>query len=377
MQDDERRASKMNKKITDTLLLFSVLALLSLGVIMVYSTSSISALKSYHDEYYFLKKELIYATLGIVFLLIFARVPYQYLGKNAYFILALSFLGLVLVLTPGIGVCIGGAKRWIHFGPFSIQPAEFAKLGLIIYLSFFLYKKQMNLKKFSTGFLPPLIITGIMSVLILVQPDFGTTFLLMALFFVLLFVGGARVLHLTLVVLVFGFAGVVLILMSQYRIDRIFAFLDPWKDPMGRGFQIIQSFIAFGTGGVFGQGLGNGKQKLFYLPEAHTDFIFSVVGEELGLTGVMMVISLFLIVIYCGIKIALRSRDRFGTYLALGIFSFIGLQGIVNMGVVMGLLPTKGTTLPFVSYGGTSLIVNLIGIGILLNISSQSRAYER
>ena len=184
-------------------------------------------------------------------------------------------------------------------------------------------------------------------------------------------------LHLVLVLAVFGCAGTFLVMKSPYRLERVLTFLNPWKDPMGTGFQIIQSFIAFGTGGIFGQGLGNGKQKLFYLPEAHTDFIFSVLGEELGLIGVLIVISLFLIVIYCGIRIALRSRDYFGTYLAVGIISLMGLQAIVNMGVVMGLLPTKGTTLPFISYGGTSLMISLVGVGILLNISSQSRAYER
>jgi cell division protein FtsW len=367
----------MHKRITDTLLLSSVLALLGIGVIMVYSTSSITALRSYHDEYFFLKKELLYASLGILFLLIFARIPYQHLGKRAYLTLGLSFLGLLLVLVPGVGVCIGGAKRWIHCGPLSMQPAEFAKLGLIIYLSFFLYKKQENLKKFSTGLLPPLVITSIFSGLVLLQPDFGTTFLLVSLLFILLFVGGGRILHLALVLIVFGCVGIFLVVKSPYRLERVLSFLDPWKDPMGTGFQIIQSFIAFGTGGIFGQGLGNGKQKLFYLPEAHTDFIFSVLGEELGLIGVLIVISLFLIVIYCGIRIALRSRDYFGTYLAVGIISLVGLQAIVNMGVVMGLLPTKGTTLPFISYGGTSLMISLVGVGILLNISSQSRAYER
>jgi len=363
----------MNQRATDTLLLVSVLALLSIGIIMVYSTSSIIALKFYQDEYYFLKKELIYAVLGIILILTFARIPYQYLGKKAHLILFLSFLALILVLIPGIGVCIGGSRRWVHFGPLSLQPAEFAKLGLVIYLSYFIYKKQDHIKTLSTGFLPPLIITGILSVLVLLQPDFGTTFLLVSLLFILLFIGGARIRYLLLVIIAFGGLGSLLVLKSPYRLERVMTFLDPWKDPTGAGFQIIQSFIAFGTGGVFGQGLGNGKQKLFYLPEAHTDFIFSVLGEELGLLGVLAVISLFSIVIFCGIKISLRSRDLFGTYLSIGIISLIGLQAIVNMGVVMGMLPTKGTTLPFISYGGTSLMVNMIATGILLNISSQSR----
>ena len=367
----------MTKRVTDNLLLLSVLALLSIGIVMVYSSSSIFALKSYHDEYYFLKKQLLFASLGILLLIAVARIPYQYLAKLAYPILGLSFVGLILVLVPEIGSRLGGSMRWFRFGPLSIQPAECAKLGLITYLSFFLYKKQNNIKNFSTGFFPPFIITGTMAVLVLCQPDYGSAFLLMALLFIMLFVGGARLFYLLLSLIFLAPLGFFLILNSSYRLRRFTAFLDPWSDPTNTGFQIIQSFIAFGSGGAFGLGLGNGRQKLFYLPEAHTDFIFSVVGEELGLLGVMIVITLFFIIIFCGIRISFRARDLLGTFLASGIVSLIGLQALVNMGVVMGLLPTKGSPLPFISYGGTSLMVNLVGVGILLNISSQSRAHER
>ncbi|RLA93717.1 MAG: putative lipid II flippase FtsW [Deltaproteobacteria bacterium] len=264
--------------------------------------------------------------------------------------------------------------RWIRFGPISVQPSECAKLGLIIYLSFFLSRKLKNVKNFSTGFLPPFIVTGILSLLVLLQPDYGTSFLLIAILFISLFVAGARILHLLLSLLLLVPLGLFLILNCPYRLKRLLAFFDPWSDPTDSGFQIIQSYLAFGSGGLFGLGLGNGRQKLFYLPEAHTDFILSVVGEELGFVGVIIIITLFFIVIFCGIKISFRARDLFGSFLALGLVSLVGLEALINMGAVMGLLPTKGTTLPFISYGGSSLIVSLTAIGILLNISSQSRA---
>jgi len=350
------------------------MVLLSIGVIMVYSTSSISALKSYHDEYYFLKKQILFASLGMLILMAVARFPYQYLARFVYPILALCFSGLALLFVPDIGMCVGGATRWIRVGPLSIQPSECAKIGLIIYVSCFLYKKGEKIKKFSTGFLPPFIIAGLMSLLILRQPDFGAALSLMALLFILLFVGGARLFHLIMSLTLLVPLCVFLVLTSPYRFRRLTAYLDPWSDPTNSGFHIIQSYLAFGSGGPFGQGLGNGWQKLFYLPEAHTDFILSVVGEELGFLGVMAIIILFFFIIFFGIKISFRARDLLGTYMAIGLVSLIGLQALINMGVVMGLLPTKGSTLPFVSYGGTSLMVNLVGVGILLNISSQSRA---
>jgi len=367
----------MSRGMTDTLLLLSVLALLSIGIIMVYSTSSILSLTSHNDEYYFLKKQLIFASLGVLLLMAMARFPYQYLAKLAYPILALSILGLILVLIPQFGSRLGGAMRWFRFGPLSLQPAECAKLGLIVYMSFYLAKKQQSIKDFSVGFLPPFIVTGTMALLILCQPDYGTAFLLITLLFILLFVGGARLIYLLSSLVLLAPLGFYLILSSPYRLKRFLSFLDPWSDPTNAGFQIIQSYLAFGSGGPFGLGLGNGRQKLFYLPEAHTDFILSVVGEELGFLGVMIVIALFFIVVFCGIKIAFRARDLLGTFLAVGLVSLIGVQALLNMGVVMGLLPTKGSTLPFISYGGTSLVVNLVGVGILLNISSQSRANER
>jgi cell division protein FtsW len=323
-----------------------------------------------------LKKQILFGGFGVVLLFATARIPYQYLGKFAYLILGLCTFGLALLFIPGIGVCLGGATRWLRFGPVTVQPSECAKLGIIIYLSYFLSKKRENIQKFSLGFLPPFIITGTLSFLLLCQPDFGTAFLLMTMLFILLFVAGARLWQLILSLILLVPSGMLLIVNSPYRLKRFLAFRDPWKDPTGSGFQIIQSYNAFGSGGLFGLGLGDGRQKLFYLPEAHTDFIFSVVGEELGLLGVMAIIVLFIVVVFCGISIAMRARDLFGAFLAVGLISLIGVQALLNMGVVMGLLPTKGSTLPFISYGGSSLAVSLVGIGILLNICSQGHTRD-
>ena len=363
-----------NKVIINKLLLIAVLSLLGMGIIMVYSTSSIQVLKPSHNEYYFLKRQVIFACLGLVILVAASRFPYQYLVKWSYAILGVCIVGLASLLVPGVGVTVGGATRWIHAGVLSIQPSECAKLGLIIYLSYIISKKRERIRDFSTGYVPPVVFTSVLCVLVLLQPDFGGAFILMALLFIMLFVGGARLSHLVgsviaLAPLVYG-----LIITSPYRFRRITAFLDPWADPQDSGFHIIQSFLAFGSGGLLGQGLGNSRQKLFYIPEAHTDFILSVVGEELGLAGVLAIVLLFVLLIICGITIAYRARDPQGTFLSLGIISLLGLQASINMGVVMGLLPTKGATLPFISYGGTSLLVSLAAVGILLNISSQARA---
>jgi cell division protein FtsW len=366
----------MSKRMTTTMLMLSVLALLSIGIVMVYSTSSISALKWYNDQYYFLKKQLLFAAMGILLLIAAARFPYQYLAKLDYVILVGGFVLLVLVLIPGIGVSLGGATRWLRIGPLSVQPSEGVKLGLIVFLSSYLYKRQENVQQLGTGFLIPLAVAGTLCLLVLGQPDFGSACVIMALTIILLFVSGARLLYMMSAVVPLIPAACYLVVKSPYRLKRFTAFLDPWSDPAHSGFQIIQSFLAFGSGGVWGSGLGSGRQKLFYLPEAHTDFILSVVGEELGLLGVISVVVLFFVVIYCGLRIASRSGSLLGTYMAVGVVALIGVQALINMGVVMGLLPTKGSTLPFISYGGTSLLVSLVGVGILVNISSQSPTSE-
>jgi cell division protein FtsW len=278
---------------------------------------------------------------------------------------------LVLLTIPGVGVKVGGATRWLRFGPISFQPSELAKLSLAMYLAYSMAKKGPNMVSFSKGLSPHLLVAGTFIAFILLQPDLGTSVIIGSWVLILVFVGGARFHHLLSIFFLSAPILLWLIWQADYRLKRWWAFINPWEDPQGLGFQIIHSFLAFGSGGIFGVGLGNSKQKLFYLPEPHTDFILSIVGEELGLIGFAIVILLFSVLIIRGIKIALNAPDLYGSYLALGIITFIGLQVMINAGVVMGLLPTKGLALPLISYGGSSLIVNLLGIGILLNISTK------
>ncbi len=366
-----REGTMETRKLSDRLLLLIVLIFVIVGIVMVYSSSSVSAASKFGSDTYFLKRQLCFAVIGFILMFLAMNIRYQVLQRFAYPILIGNLLLLILILIPGVGTTIGGATRWFRLGPLSFQPSELAKLALIIFLAYSLTKKENKIKSFSIGFLPHVIITLTMCGLVLFQPDFGTAMILLSLFFILLFVAGSRVRYLAYFMGIASLGCYFLISSVGYRLDRITAFLNPWDDPTSTGFQIIQSFLALGSGGLWGTGLGNGKQKLFYLPEAHTDFILSIIGEEIGFIGVLVLIILFIILAYCGIKISIRAADLFGTYLALGITSLITLHAVINLGVVLGLLPTKGSTLPFISYGGTSLVVNLISIGILLNISSQ------
>ncbi len=356
----------------DPLILFPALALVGFGVVMVYSASFAVAEERMGDPYHFLKKQAVAAAIGICLLVFAARMNYRIWQSLSIPLLVASAALLAALILPGIRHDIGGSSRWLKLGPFSFQPSELAKLALVIYLARSLARKEGRMKSFTVGFLPHVIVMGALFLLVLKQPDFGTGILFVTLVFIMLFVGGARLLFLggalvpALPILIY------LAVKADYRWVRITAFLDPWKDPGKAGFQIIQSFLAFGAGNIFGVGLGEGKQKLFYLPEVHTDFIFSVIGEELGLIGVTLLIALFVLLIVRGFQSCLRSRDLFGTYLSLGITVLIAIQALLNMGVVVGLLPTKGSTLPFISYGGTSLMVNLMAVGILLNIHSQA-----
>ncbi|MBW2552644.1 MAG: putative lipid II flippase FtsW [Deltaproteobacteria bacterium] len=365
------------RKFHDHVLPLIVLTFVIIGIVMVYSSSSISASNRFGDSTYFLKRQLYFAAIGFLLMLLAMKIRYQILTRLVYPILITSLLLLIFVLIPGIGTTIGGSMRWFRFGPLSFQPSEFAKLALIIFLAYSLSNKEKKIKSFSIGFLPHMIVTLFMFALVLLQPDFGTAVILLLLFFVLVFAAGSRVRYLAYFAGIASVGCYFLISSVGYRLDRITSFLNPWEDPTSTGFQIIQSFLAFGSGGLWGTGLGNGKQKLFYLPEPHTDFIFSIIGEELGFIGVLLLIILFIFLAYCGIRICLKAPDLFGTYLALGITSLIVLHAVINLGVVMGLLPTKGSTLPFISYGGTSLVINFIGVGILLNISSQLSVKRR
>lgn len=356
----------------DRVIIVSTLLLLGTGLLMVYSTSNVFAMTSYNDEFYFVKKQVAFSILGLFVLLMAMKVPYTLYRKLAYPLLILGFVALALVFVPGIGHKVGGARRWIDLGFMTFQPSEAVKLCVIIFLAYSLSSKQEYIKKFSTGFLPNIIIPGGFVALILVEPDLGTSVTLAALVMIMCFIAGVRASYLLGMSVIAGTGMYIFVSNMPYMLKRIEIYLDPWKDPNGAGFQMVQSFLAFGSGGIFGVGLGAGRQKLFYLPEAHTDFILSVIGEELGLIGVGSVIVLYILFLVAGASIALRARDLYGTYLAIGLTSMIVLQAGLNMGVVLGVLPPKGLALPFVSYGGSSLIINMLAVGILLNIYIKS-----
>jgi cell division protein FtsW len=359
------------KRRLDIILLMTALALVGIGVVMVYSTSAIIAGDRFGDPYFFLKRQALYAAVGFFLMILMTLFPYEMFKRFAYPILIFSLLLLVAVLIPGIGHRAGGAMRWLKIQSFSFQPSEFAKLGLVVFLAYLLAKKEEKIRSFSFGFLPPVLLSGLAIALVMKEPDFGAAFFLTVMVFLLLFVSGARVIYIVGSFLIAIPVAYYFLMNVGYRYKRLMSFIRPWEDPNGTSFQIIQSFLSFGSGGFFGLGLGEGRQKLFFLPAPHTDFIFSVIGEELGLVGAMVVVLLFFILTLRGIQIGLSLEERFGAYLALGITLMISLQAVINMGVVLGLLPTKGLTLPLVSYGGTSLIVNLAGVGMLLHLSTQ------
>jgi cell division protein FtsW len=356
----------------DPILLISVLLLLGIGLVAVYSASSILAEARFGDHYFYLKRQAVYCLFGILLMIAAKNINYLVYRKLVYVFLGLSLLLLVLLLIPGLGFKVGGAQRWFRLGFISLQPSEAAKLSLAIFMAYSMSKNFDQMRTFFNGLLPHLLVGSIFVALILLQPDLGTAVIIGMWMLILLFVGGV---HLGQLFLLLGLtAPIVFYLISQsaYRLNRWWAFLNPWEDPQGFGFQIIHSFLAFGSGGLFGVGLGNSKQKLFYLPEPHTDFVAAIIAEEAGFIGISILIILFALIVIRGIRIALKAPELFGTYLALAISCMLAVQVIVNMGVVMALLPTKGLTLPFVSYGGSSLVVSLLGMGILMNISRKA-----
>jgi cell division protein FtsW len=355
----------------DYVLLIPTLMLLGLGLVAIYSASSFIAAQNLGDSHFYLKKQGVFCLVGLFLLILTKNIPSTLYRKLTYPLLLLTLLLLIALFIPGAGTKVGGATRWLRFGGLSFQPSELAKLALAIYMAYSMAKKGANMASFSKGLAPHLVVAGTFMLLILLQPDLGTSVIIGLWLLIIVFVGGVRLFHLFSLLLLSVPALLWLVWQADYRLKRWWAFVNPWEDPQGLGFQIIHSFLAFGSGGIFGVGLGNGKQKLFYLPEPHTDFILSVVAEELGLVALVVVIVLFGILIMRGIKISLEARDLYSSYLALGISSFLGLQVLVNMGVVMGLLPTKGLTLPFISYGGSSLVINLLSVGILLGIAAR------
>ena len=356
----------------DVYLFFTTLLLVLIGIMMIFSASAILAKENFGDTYYFLKKQLVFFCIGFVILFMCKEFSYKRYEKLIYPMLAATFCLMIVSFIPGISHSAKGATRWISVAGFTVQPSELAKIVVVIFTAYLISKKGERIREFTKGFLPVIGISGLFILLILAQKDLGSAFVLASVVFILLFVSGTHIKYLLTMILASAPMLYFLIFSVSFRKRRILAFLDPWKYQLDYGFQIIQSFVAFKSGGLTGVGLGESKQKLFYLPEAHTDFIFSVIGEEFGLVGVVVVISLFLFFVWQGLKIALKTKDPFGMYLALGLTALIGLEAFINFGVVMGVLPTKGLALPFISYGGTSLITSLMAVGILLNISTHT-----
>ncbi|MDD4940201.1 MAG: putative lipid II flippase FtsW [Candidatus Omnitrophica bacterium] len=342
--------------------------LICIGTVMIYSASSIYAWERYGDSFFFLKRHLSFLLIGSILALWVMSFDYKKFRKWAKPLMALALLLLVLVLIPGIGREVSGARRWFRFKFISFQPSEFASLAVIIYAADFIARKGDYIRTFMRGFLPPVMALGATAVLILAQPDLGTVMALAIVMFIMLWVAGARTSYLVSMILASLPALYVLIFSVPYRRARILAFLNPWLDPKGTGFQVIQSQVALGSGGIFGVGLGHSKQKLFYLPAAHTDFVFSIIGEELGLIGTIGVIILIIAFVHQGTKLVKNAPDKFGYFLSLGLISMISLKAAINIGVACSVLPTKGLPLPFISYGGSSFVFDMVSLGILMNI---------
>lgn len=359
----------MNRRSNIDIWLLTILfLLLGFGSVMIYSTSAIYAEEQYKDSLFFLKRHLTWIGIGLAGMLIMRRIDYHILKRFSKVLFFFSIFLLAAVYVPGIGRSAGGARRWLFFKGLNFQPSEVAKLALLIYLSDILTRKQRWMQELWKGLVPPLVVIGIMVGLILLQPDLGTSAAMGIVAFIMLFVAGVKFKYLvTLGLSAMPFL-YVFIFSTPYRRNRIMSFVNPWKDPEGIGFQIVQSFLALGSGGMFGVGLGQSRQKLFYLPAAHTDFIFSIIGEELGIFGTLLVLFLFTVMIWFGMRICFNALDLYGHLLSLGIVSTIALQVIINIGVVTGSFPTKGLPLPFISYGGSCMAVYLMAIGILLNI---------
>ncbi len=367
----------IHKRPPDYWLFLIVVTLVGIGVVMVYSASSIVADDQYGDSAFFFKRQALWVGLGMAALLVTQRVHYERVRRLTPLLLAGALLALVAVLVPGIGRVAGGARRWIALGgPFAVQPVEAAKVALVLYLANFLTNRGLEVGGLRRGMLPPLLIMGTMFGLVTLQPEMGSALLLGITTVAMLFVGGARILHLAGLSLISTPILMVAILGEAYRRRRILAFLDPWSDPQGVGFHIIQSLLALGSGGLFGVGLGQSRAKFFYLPERHTDFIFAILGEELGLVGALTVLVLFGLFAYRGFRVARAAPDRYSSLLACGITSMIVVQAIMNIGVTTGALPVTGMPLPFLSFGGSSLVFTMIGVGILLNISQYCKSAE-
>lgn len=361
----------------DYILLFVFIILVGFGIIMVLSSSMVFATYFYKDGLYFFKKQIISCLIGLISFLIFLKLRLSLLRDISPFILIFSILLLIAVFIPGIGREIKGAYRWIKIGFFNFQPSEIAKFSLILFLSSSLSKRKEKIKNFSEGFLPYILIFSTIFLLIVEEPDFGTAFIILAIFLAMIFIGGVKIFHILLFIFSGIFFAAILIQKEPYRVKRIRAFLTSFDDIQNTDYQAWQSLIALGSGRLKGMGLGNSRQKYLYLPQSHTDFIYAVICEELGFLGASLTILLFLVFLWRGWAISIRAPNLFFSYLAFGLTFYIVFQAFLNMGVVTGILPITGVQLPFISYGGTSLIINMASTGIILNISQYKKIIKK
>lgn len=359
----------MKKKHIDYFLFISVIIICIFGIIMIYSASSIWSEFKYQDAFKYVRQQSIFFVAGIGIMLLASKINLDFVRKKSNLILGICFILLVLVLIPGIGTVRNGSRSWFGIGGFGIQPSEFAKLGLIIFTAKYLANNQKNMSDVKKGALPIFLVIGVFFLLIMLEPDFGTSMVIALTLIALIFISGLKI-SFFVKLGVLGLAGIVaLIIAAPYRMARIVSFLNPWSDPLGSGYQIIQSLYAIGPGGLLGQGFLNSRQKHFYLPEPQTDFIFSIISEEFGFLGVLIVCGFFFFIFYRMLKIALKANDLFKKYLAFGLAFGIFIQAALNLAVVVGLIPVTGVTLPFFSYGGSSLLISMISVGLVLNVS--------
>jgi len=347
-----------------------VAGLIGVGLLMIYSSSTVYSFDTYGDRYYIIRRQLLWLGAGLAAAAAAAGIDYRrFQGKSRLLLLA-GILLLAAVFIPGLGRSGGGARRWLALGGITFQPAEVVKYLAVIYLADLLSRRQKEIKRFGIGFLPPLAVIGLLSALVVIQPDLGTALSIAVIGLLMIYLGGGRLVHLGILSLAALPVLAVMVVRVGYRMRRILAFIDPWADPRGTGFQIIQSLIALGSGGPTGLGLGESRQKLFYLPAATTDFIFSILGEELGFLGTSLTVALTVGILIAGFRIAARSGDLFGQFLARGVTAMLVLQALINMGVSCGMLPTKGLPFPFISYGGSNLLASCLAVGILISVSS-------
>ena len=377
--EGERRAGAIRAGAPDYLLLVATAILLIVGLLAVYTSSFAVGYHEYGDTNYFVARQAVFALTGLAAMVFFMRLDYNRLRTLSVYFLLAALAGLLLVLVPGIGSERNGAARWLEFGPVSVQPSEFAKLAVVIYISAWLTSRGSDINKFTLGFVPFVLMLGVVGGLVIAEPDMGTTIIILLTASTLFFVAGAPLSHLGLLIAVGGFISYMVIQGRDYQIDRLVSFVDPGADPQGNGFQILQLLIALGSGGPLGLGWSESRQKFFYVPGAHTDGVFAILGEELGFLGLMVILCLFAFFIYRGIKVTMQARDRFATLVAIGIVSWISFQTLINIGGITRTIPLTGVPLPFLSYGGSSLVALMAAVGVLLSISrySSTQPYAR